>query len=240
MRSKYPPNFDSNSLRGSDTPAGSTLEIGISTGGIRNNAQWLLSNLVIWMLLILTGGGLSIGHSIVYRLNKSAAKQEEDGERPIWRDVHLYSSTFIIAVKKAQHERRDLLADHAAFCSIWNEISSNKPMMLKVFRPAPSNQYSNRYISAISRETLPVDAMTFWELRPLLIEIRTLIVEGDGTGRGKLEHSGYEAEPAELTLDHPSAHLEPKSIETGPESRRRCESSTQGWALFSLRFWRVT
>ena len=38
-------------------------------------------------------------------------------------------------------------------------------------------------------------------LRPLLVEIRRVILEGDGSGRGKLASSGYQAEPAELELD---------------------------------------
>jgi hypothetical protein len=191
-------------------PAKSADKDGLSNGGILQNARRSLSNLVIWMMLILTGAGLTIAHIGFFSTFESAVDPEENAARPIWRDGHLYSSEFITAVRRAHEEGRDLLADYAAFRSIWDEISPGAPMILKVVRPTPPGPYAKAYLRLSRRGAVPVDASSFPEMRPVLVEIRTLIVEGDGSGRGKLDSSGYEAEPAELTLDLPPAHPEPK------------------------------
>jgi hypothetical protein len=73
--------------------------------------------------------------------------------------------------------------------------------MLKLFSPAGVEPASKKVIPAINNPAVAVDAKNFTELLPLLKDIETLILVGDGTGRGKLPYSRYEAEPAELDLD---------------------------------------
>ena len=41
-----------------------------------------------------------------------------------------------------------------------------------------------------------VDETNFQEFRPILEDIRNLILEGDGSGCGRLDRSGYQAQPA--------------------------------------------
>jgi hypothetical protein len=83
-------------------------------------------------------------------------------------------------------------------------------MMLKLFSPAGVEPASRKVIPAINSPAVAVDAKNFTELLPLLKDIETLILVGDGTGRGKLPYSGYEAEPAELELDSTAGATEAK------------------------------
>jgi hypothetical protein len=111
-----------------------------------------------------------------------------------------YTSKFVIAVKNANRQRRDMLADYATFCSVWSEVSPNEPMMFKMVSPATMDPRSKKVLPALNGPTIDVNAKNFAEILPLFDEISTLILEGDGTGRGRLQFSGYEAEPAELEL----------------------------------------
>jgi hypothetical protein len=51
----------------------------------------------------------------------------------------------------------------------------------------------------IAKATVVVDETNFQELRPILEDIRSLILEGDGSGCGRLNRSGYHAQPAHAT-----------------------------------------
>jgi hypothetical protein len=73
--------------------------------------------------------------------------------------------------------------------------------MLRFVSPATIDPRSKRLVPARDGHIQPLDPKSFRELRPLLTEIRTLILQGDGTGRGKMLDSGYEAEPAETELN---------------------------------------
>jgi hypothetical protein len=201
-------NLDSNDPRRPIPRAESGQELGIWSAGILQRVRRTLSSLVIWVLLIVTAAALTITHIVVFKPFKSATDQEQNGVRPIWRDCHLYSSKFIIAVQRAHHDRRDVLADFAAFRSVWNEVSPDEPMLMVVVRRTTSDPYAKKYTNAPHRRTVAVEGTSFSQLRPLLVQIQTLILEGDGTGRGKLEDSGYEAEPAELALDQRPARRE--------------------------------
>ncbi len=60
-----------------------------------------------------------------------------------------------------------------------------------------------------------IEATNFREVSPLLKEIRVLIIEGDGSGRGKLRLSGYEAEPATIVFDTPFHKPTMESMQMG-------------------------
>ncbi len=49
-----------------------------------------------------------------------------------------------------------------------------------------------------------IEQANFADLLPILEELRRLILEGDGSGRGRLPRSGYHAEPADLGVNLPA------------------------------------
>ena len=100
--------------------------------------------------------------------------------------------------------------------------------MLKLISPAGVEPASKKVIPAINSPAVAVDAKDFTESLPLLKEIETLILVGDGTGRGKLPYSGHEAESAELDLDNTAGAREARSarFEAGTV-RERWESRLQ-------------
>jgi hypothetical protein len=48
-----------------------------------------------------------------------------------------------------------------------------------------------------------IDQAKFAELLPILEELRSLIIEGDGSGRGRLPKSGLQAETVDAGTDGP-------------------------------------
>jgi hypothetical protein len=156
---------------------------------------------VVWMLLTATVAGLTMDSASMLGCGQSPDQQERVLESPIRTDIQLYSREFVIASRHAFGKRREFLASYSTFCAIWKEVSPQKPMMLKPISPAGMEPASKKVIPAINSPAVAVDAGNYTELLPLLKEIETLIIVGDGTGRGKLPYSGYEAEPAELELD---------------------------------------
>jgi hypothetical protein len=173
-----------------------------------NSTAWALNPVlksflsrVVWMLLTATVAELTMGSTSMLGCSQSPDQQERVLASPIRTDIQLYSRKFVIASRHAFGQRREFLASYSTFCAIWKEVSPKKPMKLKVISPAGVEPASKKFIPAINSPTVAVDAENFTELLPLLKEIETLIIVGDGTGRGKLPYSGYEAEPAELELD---------------------------------------
>ena len=191
------PRSDSRSPRGTTPPAASAHGAGSSSGWSYVRAFKLLSTLFPWLLVTMTGIGLVTGDLSFRGRGKFAANQTSHPEDPIRTDTMLYSSKFIIAAKRALREDRNFLADYETFCSIWNEVSPDAPLMLKMVSPAEVDPLSKKALPALSGETVEIRAENFAEMVPILDEISVLIRE-DGNGRGKLQNSGYKTEPAEL------------------------------------------
>jgi len=213
----------SSHLRGPDQPEARAHGTRRLIGSMFAGARRSLSHLVMWMLLILAGVGLTMGYLGLHGFIESARELNDDGRHPMWSDIVQYSSRFRIAVQVAHRDRRDILASHAAFCAIWSEVSPNEPMIVKFVSPATIDRRSGKPVWAGYGEPNPVDPKTFRMLHPVLVEIRTLILEGDGSGRGKLAISGYLAEPAERELAKSPKLLtteEPGKKGTGPFSGR--------------------
>jgi hypothetical protein len=173
----------------------------ISTDWALDSVLKSLLSWVVSMLLTATVAGLMTGSVSMLGCGQSPDEQERVLGSPIRTDILLYSRKFVIASRHAFGKRYEFLASYATFCAIWKEVSPQKPMMLKLISPAGVEPASKKVIPAINSPAVAVDAKNFTELLPLLKEIETLIIVGDGTGRGKLPYSGYEAEPAELDLD---------------------------------------
>ncbi len=177
---------------------------GRARGG-RSSIGWLVRrvcksmvSLVTWLSLIVAGGTLGAGYFSFRGCDRQTANPEEIAAGPIRTDIQRYSGRFIIAVKKSVADERDLLADYETFAAVWAEVSPEQPMLLKLVSPASVDRASKKAVPPIDSPAVTIDEKSFAEYAPLLDEISTLILNGDGTGRGRLAVSGYVAEPADL------------------------------------------
>jgi hypothetical protein len=191
----------SNDARASYSPTGFAPGNGEISDWIWVRVLNQLTGLVLWILLIVAGGGLATGYLTLRGCGKSAVQQENEAGRPIRSDTVLYSSNFSVVVENAARQRRELLTDYATFCLAWGEHFPGEPMMLKMVGPVTNDPGSKKVLRALNGPTVVVDAKNFAEIRPLLADIKTLILKRNATGRGRLPVSGYEAEPAELQPD---------------------------------------
>ena len=162
----------------------------VSAHGSYRSGEWILaalrplSSLVVWMLLIVAGAGLTTGYLTPQR-GGGSVDERRSLRNPIRTDTVRYSSKYTIAVSRACGEHRELLTDYGTFCSIWDEVSPDIPMKLKMVSPA-LGPYPRGHLPDIKGPTVEVNARNFAETRLLLDQIRILIREGDGTGRGRL------------------------------------------------------
>jgi len=70
----------------------------------------------------------------------------------------------------------------------------------------------------------PIQKSNFEKLVPFLKEIRALIVEGDGTGRGRLAQSGFQAEP---TTWGDAAHIAGSQADSESAQSRKATKSIE-------------
>jgi hypothetical protein len=171
-------------------------------GGAVRLVRRAVSSLSVWMLPIIVGvlvaaaltGGLSLHQG-------AGAKSDPDsttvlGERPFMTVNVYYPPDYIDVVKTANQDGRDLLADFAALDSAWNAASPT-PLVIKVVSSPLPEPITGKAASPILTATEVVDESSFKELRGLLEDLRTLILEGDGSGFGQLDRSGYQAQPGD-------------------------------------------
>jgi hypothetical protein len=159
-----------------------------------------LSSLVLWLMLGAAAGVLGSGFTLFRGWDDHIAEHENALTLPVRADTQRYSAKFVAATRKAEEEYRDLLADYETFAAAWSEVSPGEPMLLQIARPESFDESLNRTINAIRAPVVAVDATSFTEMSPILNEIRTLILTGDGSGRGVLARSRYQAEPMDLPL----------------------------------------
>ena len=127
--------------------------------------RWL-SSLVVWLLVILAGGGLATSHLSLRGCDRSAAEQEDDGQRPMWIDIVRYSSTFVAAVEHANREQRDFLSNYTEFCAIWNGVSPSKPMMVKLVSHGTIDPRSKQLAWARDGHSEAIDFEEFLDAAP--------------------------------------------------------------------------
>jgi hypothetical protein len=163
------------------------------------------SSLVATFLTVAACAGLAAGHLSWRGCEKSAAQTEQENRRPARRDIQRYSARYIDAVEHALRERRDLLGNYATFREIWGEVSPDQPLLVQMISPAALDFKSREIVPAVVRLPVAIDANNFGEYRPLLSDLRTLILEGDGTGRGRLPATHFDTEPAQDWLPVPPA-----------------------------------
>jgi hypothetical protein len=125
------------------------------------------------------------------------------GQLPLRVDVLHYSSRFVHVIDAAHRLRRNILSDHAALEAAWRVASPHEPLAIK-FVGSPLFEYerlTGRRVGPIVRPTIRIGEDNFADWRPLLADVRELILEGDGSGRGRLGRTGFQAEPADLAND---------------------------------------
>jgi hypothetical protein len=184
-------------------PPRSHVRVGGSSARTVHRAYRSLASLLLWLPLIVATGILGAGSMSNHGSDQWPAYQEIVSALPLRTDIQRYSARFTIAVKKSSADHRNLLEDYATFAAIWSEVSPEQPLLLKLVSPATVDPASKRVVPAIDNSPVAISEQDFAEFRPLLDDICTLIVSGDGTGRGKLPRSGYVAEPEELKWNHP-------------------------------------
>ena len=107
-----------------------------------------------------------------------------------------YSANYIKVVKKAHEQGHDVLASYEAMASAWKAASSSEPFALDLVRSAHPQPNTAWAVPAVPTWSVVMNETNFAELRPFLGELRDLILEGDGSGWGRLRCSGYLAQPA--------------------------------------------
>ena len=81
--------------------------------------------------------------------------------------------------------------------SAWLEAYPFLPFWLEqVHSPLSEPNFGNSVVPVIRLKAI-VDETNFAELRPYLEDLRSVILDGDGSGCGRLRRSGYQAQPVE-------------------------------------------
>jgi hypothetical protein len=103
----------------------------------------------------------------------------------------------LLRLIKAKGRDRGYLANFAAFRKEWVVINGDAPFAFKTVCPPGIEPLTGLQVVAIDNPAAVVDASNFDEMRPWLEDIRDMVLEGDGTGRGTLPRSKDRAEPME-------------------------------------------
>jgi hypothetical protein len=73
-------------------------------------------------------------------------------------------------------------------------------MMIQTISPPWLDSAARELIPPVNRPPIELNSSNFWEYLPVLRDIRKTILEADGTGRGQLPNTHFEAEPADEWL----------------------------------------
>jgi hypothetical protein len=183
-----------------------------------------LSSLAVWTMPIVVVGitvSALTGQLNFHRGSGLAPDPEQaviDGERPYMLVRLYYSDDYIKIVKKAHEQGNDILADFKALESAWNASAPSTSFALELVTEADPEPSTGTAIAPVLRVPVAINGTNFTELRPYLTDLRTVIVEGDGSGCGRLRHSGYQAQPAESAenLSSSSRHNNGGFFHVGP------------------------
>jgi hypothetical protein len=162
-----------------------------------------VSSLSVWILPIVVAGLTAAalnGRLSFHRgsgLNPDHDQAVIQGEQPLSVIDLYYSAGYVEVVKRAHQQGSDILASIRTLEAAWNAASPAMPLTIRLVSSAPLEPGAENRASPILRATAAIDETSFDELRPILEDIRNLILEGDGSGYGRLRRSGYQAQPAE-------------------------------------------
>jgi hypothetical protein len=161
------------------------------------------SSLGVWIMPIVVGALVAAALSGGLSFHRGAGQDGDQdkgaavGEMPFSEVDLYYSDDYIRVVKTAQERGNDLLASFHALESAWNATSPATPLTIKLVSAPRTEPVTGRSAFPILTDNEVVDESSFSELRGLLDDLRTLILDGDGSGRGRLNRSGYNAHPAD-------------------------------------------
>ncbi len=161
-----------------------------------------VASLGVWLLPIIVGALTAAALSGSLSLHKGSGPDPDrdqvvvDGEKPFSVIDLYYSDDFITVVKDAHRDRHDILANVQALDSAWTATSPAMPLTIELFSSVSSDPITGRLPAPELRAKAVIDETNFQELRPILEDLRELILDGDGTGSGQLRRSGYQAQPA--------------------------------------------
>lgn len=172
--------------------------------GAASRLVWrAFSSLGVWIMPIVVGAlmAVALNGTLNFRMGSGPDPDHDriaiDGEQPIFFVDLYYSGEYVKVVRSAHQQGDDILASALTFESAWNAASPAMPLTIKFVssphsEPVAENSARHRTFTT----TAVVDETNFQELRPILDDIRNLILEGDGSGCGRLNRSGYQAQPA--------------------------------------------
>jgi hypothetical protein len=158
------------------------------------------SALGVWIMPIVVGAlvaAAATGSSSWYR---NACPDYDDvivrGERPFAVVTVYYPAKYIEVIKTAQREGHNVLRSFRALDSAWSAAAPATPLAIKtVYVPLPE-PFTGRQVFPVLEASLVTDTSTFQSLLPILEDLRELILDGDGSGRGRLTRSRCAARPA--------------------------------------------
>jgi hypothetical protein len=119
------------------------------------------------------------------------------GRRPFLTEIIYYSADLISVVRKGRPRDRDVLANFDVFQSAWRVHSAARPFTFKLVTLPTEEPITGKAVAGAIRPTVQLERTNFDELVPLLKDLRAMILEGDGFGRGNLRQGGHAAEPVQ-------------------------------------------
>ncbi len=113
-----------------------------------------------------------------------------------FQPVVYYPARFIDVVNLAHRKREDILTSFEVLDRAWR-AGGDEPLSIRFTCPPSADPYTGGRSAAVIYPSDSIQKANFMMLLPLLQEIRTLIIEGEGDGRGLLNQSGYQVEPVQ-------------------------------------------
>jgi hypothetical protein len=113
----------------------------------------------------------------------------------------VYPDILIPIFKKAHRDKRDILGSFEALDRDWRAGSPRHLLTIRFAHPASTSpSIEEGQFASWTDCSEQVEKGNFEQMLPILMDIRDLIVgtDGDGSGRGRLLHSGYPAEPVAI------------------------------------------
>jgi hypothetical protein len=156
---------------------------------------WILPLLVAAVMVSLLTGRLSFHQSA--GLDHDPDQTASDAKQPLMVVKLEYSRDYIKVVTKARERSHDFLASFKTLESAWNVVSPSRPFVFGLVSSPHTQPTTANGLPPALTTTVMVDEANFGELRTFLEDLRDLVVQGDGTGCGRLRRSGYLAQPVE-------------------------------------------
>jgi hypothetical protein len=198
-------------------------------GAVFRLVRGAVASLGVWILPIVVAGLTAAALSGSLRFHRGSGpsfspdrdKAATDAAKPLAVIDLYYSGDYIKVVKKAHQERHDVLASVRTLESAWNAASPGTPLTIEMVSSVLPEPIAGKSPPPRLRASSVMDESTFQDLRPILEDLRNLILEGDGTGYGRLRCSGYQAQPTDAgkNLGARSGDTEAGFIKISPAKR---------------------